>query len=333
MRAFAAFQASLKNTVRYTPFLRGLVTRKIISLDFPAVIGIDPTTECNLDCRFCGPRRLGLPRGMLSLDLFTRVIDESLRHGRRQMLILHNSGEPLLNKDIYEMVAIAKARKAARVVQFSTNGVLITERNAEKLVRSGLDGLVISVDASTREDYAELKGRDCLEQVIENARVLMAVKKRLRSRTPYVSAKMVRRRGYEDTFRPFLDFWKKIVDEAALTPYSNWGGAVEYRGTEAIPRQRFACHFLWYYPAINWDGAVYCCCASPAPGAVIGHLDSQTLEEIWKGRPLARLRRCHLEGNYEEIEPCKNCTYWSESGINLDRWLRKKESRREARTR
>ncbi len=327
MRAFSAFKASLKNTIRYTPFLRGLITRRIISLDFPAVLGIDPTTECNLDCRFCGPRRMNLPRGMFSLDLFHKVINESRRHGRRQMIILHNSGEPLLNKDIYEMIAIAKRSQAARVVQFSTNGLLLTESNAGKLVRSGLDGLVISVDAYSREDYADLKGKDCLDRVIENARGLMAVKRRLRSRTPYVSAKMVRRSGYEDTFQPFLDLWKGIVDEAALTPYSNWGGAVEYQGTETIPPRRFACHFLWYYPAVQWDGTVYCCCASTAPGAVIGNLYEKSLEEIWKDRPLARLRRCHLEGNYGEIEPCRDCTYWSESGVNLDRWLRGKEGK------
>lgn len=321
MNYIAALKASLKNVIRYNSFLRGLVTRHLISLKFPSVIGLDPTTNCNLDCTFCGPRKSGLPGGMLSMDLFNKVIDESLRYGKRQMLILHNSGEPLLNNNIYEMISIAKRKKAARVVQFSTNGLLIDEKNSERLVRSGLDGLVISVDAYKSEEYMELKGRDSLDRVIENAKILMSVKERLKSSTPFVSAKMVRRRGYEETFEPFLKFWKMIVDEAALTPYSNWGGEVPYLGTDIIPKERYACHFLWYYPAINWDGTVYFCCASTDPKAVIGNINEKSLTEIWADKPLADIRRKHLKKSYESAGPCANCTYWSESGVNLDKWL------------
>ena len=325
MRRLRVLEASLKNVIRYHRFLRGLVTRRIIDLAFPAVIGLDPTTACNLKCSFCGPQQLRPSPMTLSLDLFNRVVEESLRHGRRRMLILHNSGEPLLNRDIYGMIALAKQKKVARVVQFSTNGLLLTEENCEKLVRAGLDGLVISVDAYTRREYAELKGVDCLERVIENARTMMRVKKRLSSPIPYVSAKMVRRRGFEDTFAPFLKFWREIVDEAALTPFSNWGGQMAYEGTEPLARKRFACHFLWYYPAINPDGKVFFCCASTSPGAVIGDVTEESLQEIWRGERLARARRRHLEGRFETAGPCRNCSYWSEAGVDLDRWLRRKE--------
>lgn len=332
MKSFSAHRAALKNVIRYRPLLRRLVTKHMIDFVFPAVIGIDPTTRCNLNCSFCGPKRAGLPDGLFSLELYRRVIEESLRHGRRQMLILHNSGEPLLNPDIYEMIAVAKRSRAARVVQFSTNGVNLTRENAVRLIKSGLDGLVISVDAADREDYLGLKGRDCLERVIENARGLMEEKRRLGSATPWVSAKMVKRRGKEEDFARFLRFWGAIADEAALTPFSNWGGAVAYAGTEPVPRKRYACHFLWYYPAIQWDGTVYCCCASTAPAAVIGNLNENTLAEIWRGEPLARLRRFHLENRYDRAEACRDCTYWSESRVDLDDWLRERERKHRART-
>jgi len=278
-------------------------------------------------CTFCGAQGLKPHPLMLSLDLFNKVIDESLLHGRRQMLIMHNSGEPLLNKNIYEMIAIGKQKKVARVVQFSTNGLFLTEENCERLIRSGLDGLVISVDALTPEQYAELKGVDCLERVITNARTLMRVKREMKSSTPYVSAKMVRRFGFEDTFDPFLKFWRGIVDEAALTPFTNWGGQLVYQGTSPPPGRRYACHFLWYYAAINPDGKVFFCCSSTAPGAVIGNVTQQSLEEIWQGESLARMRRLHLGAKFEMTGPCCNCSYWSESGRSLDRWLRRKEER------
>ena len=323
--------ASLKNVIRYRPFLRRWVTAYMIDFAFPAVLGIDPTTRCNLHCSFCGPQRSGLPDGMLSMELFNRIIEESLRYGRRQMLILHNSGEPLLNPDIYEMISIAKQRRIARVVQFSTNGVNLNQEKAGRLIRSGLDGLVISVDAATREEYAELKGADCLEKVIENARILMGEKQRLKSPTPYVSAKMVRRKGKEESFRKFLEFWRPIVDKVALTSFTNWGGMVADEGTESVSRERFACHFLWYYPVIQWDGAVYCCCACTHPSAVIGNVNEKPLAEIWQDEPLAELRRLHLEKRYDQAQPCRACTYWSESGVNLDNWLMKRERKHRGR--
>ncbi len=325
MRALSAYLASLKNVIRSRPFLRRWVTAYMIDFEFPAVIGIDPTTRCNLRCSFCGPQRSDLPDGMLSLELFHRILEESLRHGRRQMLILHNSGEPLLNPDIFDMISAAKRRRAARVVQFATNGVNLTRERAVRLIESGLDGLVISVDAARREEYAELKGVDCWEQVVENARTLMEEKRRRKSPTPYVSAKMVRRKGREGSFREFLDFWRPIVDEAALTPFTNWGGRVADEGTEPVARERFACHFLWFYPAIQWDGTVYCCCACTDRSAVIGNVNEKPLARIWRDEPLAALRRLHLEKRYGEARPCRDCTYWSESGSNLDRWLQRRE--------
>ena len=62
---------------------------------------VEPTNTCNLRCSFCyvteGMER---PEGFMSLDLFKKVVDDcpDLEH-----LCMHNWGEPLLNRDIFDM--------------------------------------------------------------------------------------------------------------------------------------------------------------------------------------------------------------------------------------
>lgn len=311
----------LKNRIRSTPFLRGLATRFMVSKDFPTVIGVDPTNHCNLNCAFCGTRGMKTAKGFMDFTLFESLIKECKEHPKLWMLILHNFGEPLMNKDIGRMVALAKQENVARSIQFATNGTLLDENMAKLLIEAGLDGLVLSIDAVTREEYQALKGRDLLDRVIENGKRIMELKRRMKSRSPYVSAKMVRRKGLESGFRPFLNLWREIVDEATLTSFSNWGGAVRNEGKVPDFKKRYACHFLWYYPAVNWDGKVFFCCAACDEEAVIGDLRTSSMQSIWKSEKLRLVREAHLRGDFDLIEPCANCTYWAESNLNLDRFL------------
>jgi radical SAM protein with 4Fe4S-binding SPASM domain len=243
------------------------------------------------------------------------------------MLILHNFGEPLLNDHIADMVRFARSKRVAGSIQFATNGVQLTPRLSRDLVLAGLDGLVISVDALTKEEYSVLKGRDCLATVMDNAREFMRIKRELKSATPHVCAKMVRRKGHEKEQREFLKLWSGIVDEAALSAYSNWGGVVGYEGDIAVPHRRYACHFPWYYPVVNWDGRVFFCCAACHDDAVIGDLNDASLYAIWHGAAINEIRQAHLDGRFSANSTCSRCTYWSESRVNLDTRLRRLKKR------
>ena len=62
---------------------------------------IEPTNTCNLRCSFCFVTE-GMSReeGFIDLALFKKVINDTpeLEH-----LCMHNLGEPLLHKEIFEM--------------------------------------------------------------------------------------------------------------------------------------------------------------------------------------------------------------------------------------
>jgi radical SAM protein with 4Fe4S-binding SPASM domain len=322
MNIVHSFMMPFKNAVRQTPWFRSIITRIMTARDFPAVVGIDSAGGCNLDCTFCGTKhiRQNSP-GLMDFELYSRIINELSQHKKLWMLILHNFGEPLLNPRLADMVVLAKKKNVSRVVQFSTNATLLTQKRSNELINAKLDGIVISVDALTREEYTALKGCDLFDEVISNTKGLMKEKQSCGSSVPFVSAKMVKRQGFEHTFKPFLSFWKKIVDEAALTSYSNWGGSVSENGLQPDFSKRYACHFLWYYPAIAHDGKVFCCCATADDEAIIGDIRTQSLYDIWHGEKLAAIRQAHLKKRFSKIRPCAKCTYWAESNVNLDVWL------------
>ena len=60
-------------------------------------------------------------------------------------------------------------------------------------------------------------------------------------------------------------------------------------------------------------GAVTACCQTLGPpnekNSVMGHLDSQSFEEIYFGEKYNQLRDAHEKNNFDEIDYCKNCDY------------------------
>jgi radical SAM protein with 4Fe4S-binding SPASM domain len=322
LRLWQRLKVSSKNFIRYNRYLRPPVTLAMVNYRFPSVLGIDPTNICNLKCKICPSGLYQSELGLMPMGLFKRIIEESLLYGRRWMIILHNFGEPLLHPKLSEMVRMIKERKAARCVQFATNGISADEKVFNDLIDSGLDMITFSIDAHTAREYRDLKGSDSLGQVRENVELLMRLKEKRGSLFPRVCAKMVLRKGFEHTAKPFLDEWRKIADEALLTPFSNWGGDIAYTGTEPAARKRYACHFLWYYPVIDWKGDVFSCCAVFSPKAIIGNLNRESIGEIWQGEQLKKIRTAHLQKDFSRIPYCAECTYWSESKADLDYFLK-----------
>ncbi|MDD2524122.1 MAG: radical SAM protein, partial [Endomicrobiaceae bacterium] len=121
--------------------------KKNILFGYPYWLTIDPTNLCNLECRFCptGQKRDTRPKEIMTISRFKSIMGKI---GRYLLYVeFCNWGEPLLNKNIPEMISIAKKYKARTFVSTNLN-ISMTEEYAEKLVLSGLDRMTISVDGA-----------------------------------------------------------------------------------------------------------------------------------------------------------------------------------------
>jgi len=145
----------------------------------PYVISWNLTYRCNLACEHCYLDAGGKPevhtesfadRSELSTEECLRVVDEVASFAPDCLLIL-TGGEPLLRRDIVEIIRYAAAKDLWVVV--GTNGVKITQNLAEILCREGVRGLSLSLDAlDERRHDVFRRVRGAWRNTVEGAKIL-----------------------------------------------------------------------------------------------------------------------------------------------------------------
>jgi heme b synthase len=119
------------------------------------MVAWEVTRSCNLACGHC---RASAVRGPYAGELDTKkclqLLDEIAAVGKP--VIILTGGEPLLRPDIYEIAAYGD-RKGLRMV-LATNGTLLTREVAEKLIRSGIRRVSISIDGPDAESHDAFRG-------------------------------------------------------------------------------------------------------------------------------------------------------------------------------
>lgn len=122
------------------------------------------TNICNLKCSHCYQDAGEQKSNELSTTEAKKMIDEISRAGFKIMIF--SGGEPLMRKDIFELVEYA-ASKGLRPV-FGTNGMLITEKTAKRLKACGAAAMGISLDSLDEKKHCEFRGHpDAFRKTIE----------------------------------------------------------------------------------------------------------------------------------------------------------------------
>lgn len=292
----------------YAVLRRPAVTR------LPSILQIDINNVCNLQCPAC-PTGLGehvKANGEMSYDDFCRIVDEVKAHVF--LIVLYNSGEPFMHKDAYKMIAYATTNGMAVVT--STNGHFFhSEDHAEKLVRSGLDVMTVSISGISQEVYAQYHKNGKAERVLASLRNIAQTKDKLKSRTPVIILRYL----VFDYNRSELDEVKRLARELKIE-YLNIrkaGTAEEYQitkdaivsDTKAEERQPTSnhCYWLWSLPMIQHDGDVKPCCFlnlnPPDQGNVFR---DGGVANVWSGERFQTFRTRMLTDK-SEIPSCRNC--------------------------
>jgi len=293
-----------------------------ISKDFPIDLHIEPTNLCNLSCSFCPtPRNKDIKKGYMDLNLYKKIINECAESRKVMLLLLHKDGESLLHPDLPEMIRYAKEKNAAKITHLSTNGILLDKNMGRRLIESGLDDIVIALDAAKRSTYLEMKGVDRLEEVENNIFDFIETRKKLNSRKPFIRAKMIKTGKNNSEVSLFKKKWERITDQVEIAKFTDWPQFKTNNNLRGNSKKRYACPILWYSPAINWDGTVSICCMDGDKRRIIGDVTRDSIFDIWRGEKIRAFRQAHLDGKYEV---CSNCTTWS-LAPNLESWFRQQE--------
>lgn len=114
---------------------------------------VSVTDFCNLRCRYCMPEEGVTPLShdeLLSYEEITDVIRHAAAFGIRKVRI--TGGEPLIRRDIAELVRFLAGVPGIEMLAMSTNATLLPE-HAEKLREAGLDRINISLDSFRPETF------------------------------------------------------------------------------------------------------------------------------------------------------------------------------------
>lgn len=144
--------------------LRGEGSRMLDShgrvIDYLRISVID---RCNLRCVYCMPEE-GLEmtshEEILSYAEIVKVCRLMAEMGLKKIKL--TGGEPLVRKDLPELVGRLKAISGIEKVTLTTNGVLLAEL-MDELSAAGIDAINISLDTLDRELYYKITRRDAIE--------------------------------------------------------------------------------------------------------------------------------------------------------------------------
>ena len=151
----------------------------------PHWVYISVTNRCPLDCRMCGVKYLDR-KTELSTEALKKIILEISRYGGDQS-ILFTGGEPFLRKDIFELIKYSHS--IGLPTEVVSNGQLINEELAEKIVKSGLQNIAISFDGATAATYESIRVAPGSFEKAKKAIMLLAQKKKKNNgQGPQISA-------------------------------------------------------------------------------------------------------------------------------------------------
>ena len=158
---------------------------------------ISVTDRCNFRCTYCmpaevfGPGFAFLPRTeLLSFEEIARLAGIFAAAGVRKLRI--TGGEPLLRRDLPELIAMLAAVEGIEDIALTTNGSLLASR-AEALAAAGLGRVTVSLDAIDETIFAAMNGVN-----VKVARVLAGVDAAQAAGLGPVKVNMVVKRGVND---------------------------------------------------------------------------------------------------------------------------------------
>lgn len=300
---------------------------------YPYMLQIEPTNTCNLRCPLCPTGRgdLNRPPRHMKLEEFKGLIDDTARY--LLFAILWDWGEPLLNRELPEMVRYAAERDIKTVT--STNGHFFRdEAYMAALLESGLTTMIVAVDSIAPESYDVYRKRGTLGEVRAGVEGMVDLKRKLGSKTRIVVRTVVMKQNERElaSTREYArsigadHFVVKTLNPACgstsldseLVPDNPRYRRLAYReGTmDRIPSEEL-CARIWKMSNIFSNGDVVPCCYDFCGDMKLGNISERPFTEIWIGPAYKELRR-RVYTAKDTVERCRQCVdsyQLSESGM------------------
>ena len=235
----------------------------------------------------------------------------------------------------------------------STNFQNFDEKNAEDMVNSKLDRLILSIDGASQETYEKYRRGGSFLRAIENIKTLVKKKRELKSRLPIIIWQFLVFRHNEHEIEIVQRMGRELgVDDIGINPafiavnseeYKNWvpldtkysrynldGNQKTVNSSDDFlkPATEMVCNWLWQGITINWDGSVSPCCGVYLEEDDFGYIFAQSnFLELWNNDHYRTARKFMQKKEKSERNmknTCVNCPKIGQINLELnpDFWIR-----------
>jgi len=210
-----------------------------------ANLRLSVTDRCNLRCQYCMPEKdyVWLPKeDLLHFEEISRLVDVFVGVGVTKVRL--TGGEPLLRRDLPDLIRMLASKPGIKDLALTTNGVLLAEQ-AQALHAAGLHRVTVSLDTLQPERFEALTRSRALPQVLAG----IAEASRL---FPGLKLDAVVLRGVnDDELVPLIEYARDSGAELRFIEYMDVGGATQWSTTHVVSRQEMLETLQRHYGAIE----------------------------------------------------------------------------------
>jgi len=322
-------------------------------IDYPYVMHLEVTRNCNLKCYMCRENRDHELKEIGINDFDCRILDRLIPFMQHVAHIaLFGWGESLCHPNFIRFIdAVSKMKESNHsnvvkpFVNITTNATLLTKDLICNLIKCGLDEIIVSIDSPNRKNFNFIRKGADFNNVIKNLQNLQKLKAEYGVSHPKLTLEFVAmRRNIEELpevlklaidlgIKRVLVFYVTVVtkgleqeslyyhQELANHMFDKADKIAQANGINIVLPPRFGtyvdpegyCNDVQKMFYVKAEGTVMPCCI--ATDVNIGDLHKESPEEIWQGERRRKIIDNLRKGVLEG--KCKNCYKFTGNDINL----------------
>src|SRR5579863_1231583 len=201
---------------------------------------VETTAKCNLYCPMCPRETHPQPKEDMTAEIFERLVEGAGDTAEHMMLI--GLGEPFLDRAIFDRIEYCERHGISTLL--STNGTLLDEETAARLLDSKLQHVTLSFDGASKETFEHYRKGARFERVRDNF-VRFARMKHQRGSRMQIVVQMVRMPGNAHEVGEFRRFWGAIEGVDQVRVKEDETNVAQPDGSRETSRP---CHYLWRGP-------------------------------------------------------------------------------------
>jgi MoaA/NifB/PqqE/SkfB family radical SAM enzyme len=277
---------------------------------------------CNYTCQMCpqtNPGRGSNWTRKMPLSQFKKILDQIVPKYGAPQINLEGSGEPTMAKDLPLYIRAVK-EKGLKCFMYC-NGARLNGDFMKDVIDAGIDFIRFSIIGYNQEKYLKWMNIDNFDLIKENILEINKYIKESKSKCQISTYHLITDNNEIDNE---IQFYKNnVINKLNVTSYiwkmHNWSGNFS-NPNPRIKSSRKSCGrpfapeiTIRAGGSIGKTSAMVPCCQTLGPPneekSILGHLDTQSFEEVYFGDKYNELRKAHTDGDFDKIDYCKDCDF------------------------